>query len=233
MIFDTTQPPFDDRRVRRAMAQVINRQTLADVILSGFEFPADGGFIPPGMPGHTPGIGLPYAPDEASRLLAEAGYPGGVGCPLIRVVHMRPDFEVKYLKAQWETVLGLTMAWESADWQELMTQLSDKRPHIVISNATASYPDPASLLRWQSFADRMGIMNSPRLTAQLDEALAMTDQAARIAFFATADRLVIEQAAVVPITYLRNHFLINPHIKHFPVSPLCWWYWSDLIIERP
>lgn len=234
MIFDTTQPPFDDRRFRSAMAQVINRQTLANIILAGFEFPADGGFIPPGMPGHSPDIGLPYAPEEAIRLLAEAGYPGGVGCPPIRVFHMRPVNEVNYLRAQWETTLGLKLEWEAADWRTLMEGLGETRPHVVISNMTASYPDPVSLLRWQSFADQMGILNSPRLTAQLDEALVMTDQAARIAFFSLADRLLMEQAVVVPLTYLRNHFLISPRIKHFPVSPLRWWYWSDVVIgETP
>ncbi|MFZ0546556.1 MAG: ABC transporter substrate-binding protein [Candidatus Promineifilaceae bacterium] len=232
MIFDMTRPPFDDRRVRKAMVMVISRQTLANVILAGYEYPADGGFIPPGMPGHTTDIGLPYDPDEANRLLAEAGYPGGVGCPPIRVFHMRPAHEVNYLKAQWGIILGLDLEWESTDWQTLMARLNDKRPHIVISNATASYPDPVSLLRWQFFAKQMGVLNSPGLTAQLEDALSMTDQTARIAFFSTADRLLMEQAAVVPLTYLRNHFLISSKIKNFPVSPLCWWFWSDVVMEE-
>ncbi len=231
MIFDVTQPPFDDRRVRKAMAMVINRQTLANVILAGYEYPADGGFIPPGMPGHSPDIGLAHDPAEASRLLAEAGYPGGAGCPLIRIFHMRPAYEVDYLKAQWETILGLTLEWESADWQTLMSRLGDRRPHVIITNATVSYPDPVSLLRWQPFANQMGILNSPRLTEQLEEAVAMTDQAARIALFSMADRLIIEQAAVAPLTYLRNHFLLSPRIKHFPASPLRWWYWSDVVVN--
>ena len=144
---------------------------------------------------------------------------------------MRPAYEVNYLKTQWETILGLTLEWASADWETLMARLDDRRPHVIISNATVSYPDPVSLLRWQPFADQMGILSSPKLTEQLEEAVAMTDQAARIALFSMADRLIIEQAAVVPLTYLRNHFLLSPRIKRFPVSPLRWWYWSEVVVN--
>jgi len=79
--FDVSRPPFDDRRVRRAFTLATDRETLADVILRGYASPATGGFVPPGMPGHSPGIGLPYDPEAARRLLAEAGYPGGRGFP--------------------------------------------------------------------------------------------------------------------------------------------------------
>ena len=76
--FDANRPPFDDPRVRRAFALAINRETLADVVYQGYVSPATGGFVPPGMPGHSAGIGLPYDPEQAARLLAEAGYPDGI-----------------------------------------------------------------------------------------------------------------------------------------------------------
>ena len=53
-------------------ALATDKETLADVALRGFQFPATGGFVPPGMLGHSAGIGLPYHPDRARELLAEA-----------------------------------------------------------------------------------------------------------------------------------------------------------------
>ncbi|MCJ7738067.1 MAG: ABC transporter substrate-binding protein, partial [Anaerolineae bacterium] len=50
--FDARQAPFDDRRVRRALALGTDRETLAHVVARGTVFPATGGILPPGMPGH-------------------------------------------------------------------------------------------------------------------------------------------------------------------------------------
>jgi ABC-type oligopeptide transport system substrate-binding subunit len=75
--FNVSRSPFDDRRVRRAFALATDRETLADVALRGYVAPGTGGFIPPGMPGHSAGIGLSYDPEGARKLLAEAGLPEG------------------------------------------------------------------------------------------------------------------------------------------------------------
>src|SRR5690606_14615004 len=84
--FDTDRPPFDDRRVRRAFVLGMDREEHADTFHRGHWAPASGGFVPPGMPGHSPGIALPHDPDEARRLLAEAGYPGGSDFPPVTLL---------------------------------------------------------------------------------------------------------------------------------------------------
>jgi len=72
---DASRPPFDNPRVRQAMAHALDRNTLAEAVWRGTATPATGGLVPPGMPGHSPGLALAYDPDRARRLLAEAGYP--------------------------------------------------------------------------------------------------------------------------------------------------------------
>ena len=81
--FDVRFPPFDDVRVRQAFAHAVDRATMAEVALRGAVSPATGGLVPPGLPGHSAGIGLPYDPERAQRLLAEAGYADGHGFPTI------------------------------------------------------------------------------------------------------------------------------------------------------
>ena len=81
--FNVSRPPFNNRRVRQALALAIDRETLASVVLGGYDSPALGGFVPPGMPGHSPGIGWPFDPERARRFLAEAGYPEGRGFPAV------------------------------------------------------------------------------------------------------------------------------------------------------
>jgi ABC-type transport system substrate-binding protein len=67
--FDVSRPPFNDRLVRRAFILATDRERLAHVAVRGYAFPAMEGIVPPGIVGHTPGIGLPYDPKAARQLL--------------------------------------------------------------------------------------------------------------------------------------------------------------------
>lgn len=88
--------PFKDRRVRQAVYQAIDVESIRRNILRGAATPT-GSMIPTGTRGHRPDMNLrrPHDPDAAKRLLAEAGYPSGfeVGmqCPNDRYVS---DIEV-------------------------------------------------------------------------------------------------------------------------------------------
>jgi ABC-type oligopeptide transport system substrate-binding subunit len=80
-VLDVSRPPFDDQRVRQAFALALDRPALVEAVPGDRAVAATGGFLPPGMPGHTPGIGVPYDPARARRLLDQAGFPGGKGFP--------------------------------------------------------------------------------------------------------------------------------------------------------
>ncbi|MCR9059856.1 MAG: ABC transporter substrate-binding protein [Rhodobacteraceae bacterium] len=79
---NTTKAPFDDIRVRQALAHAINRDELiafaGSLVARGNEAPVPDGYI-----GHEPNITfLPYDPERAKELLAEAGYADGVTVPI-------------------------------------------------------------------------------------------------------------------------------------------------------
>ena len=76
LVFSPSEAPFNDVRVRKAFGLSFNRQRFFDQ----FAMPiCRGGLVPPGMPGHSPDINLPYDVTLARRLMSEAGYPGGRG----------------------------------------------------------------------------------------------------------------------------------------------------------
>src|SRR5439155_1216874 len=68
IVFNTRIPPFDDARVRLAVALALDRREIVDGYLYGFGSVADGP-VPPAIPGYVPVRPVPTEPDSARRLL--------------------------------------------------------------------------------------------------------------------------------------------------------------------
>jgi peptide/nickel transport system substrate-binding protein len=84
--------PFADLRVRQAVYQAIDVETIREKVMSGLAIPT-GMIIQPGINGYSPGLDtrLPFDPDAAKGLLAAAGYPDGfavtLDCPNDRYIN--------------------------------------------------------------------------------------------------------------------------------------------------
>lgn len=77
------QKPWDDVRVRKALALSTDRQLLVDIILEGLGRPAYDSIVVPELQFSTPKPEIPYDPAAAKQLLAEAGYPDGIKATLV------------------------------------------------------------------------------------------------------------------------------------------------------
>jgi ABC-type oligopeptide transport system substrate-binding subunit len=231
--FDVSRPPFDDPQVRRAFTLATDRETLAHVILRGYFFPATGGFVPPGMPGHSPDIGLPYNPEEARHLLAEAGYPGGRGfpaieCPMGQDAGGQPPTE--YLSANWLENLGVETTWKQTELRRLMELIYEATPHLWFLGWVADYPDPDSFLRTNEWRLRGGWQHET-YERLVEDARRVTDQNQRLRMYQQADRILVEEAPILPLLYGRFHMLVKPWVRKYPTSPQRLWFWKDVIIE--
>src|SRR5262249_29499828 len=106
--FNVTRPPFDDVRVRTALALAIDRGSLARDVLRGGEQPCVS-FVPRGMPDYTAATLAPPDPQLARELLAQAGYPGGAGFPPFEILFPNNEVTRDFCEAtatQWRTELG-------------------------------------------------------------------------------------------------------------------------------
>jgi peptide/nickel transport system substrate-binding protein len=77
------QPPFDDVRVRRAMAMSVDRQLLVDIVLEGLGRPAYDNILSPEFKYAIDTPEIAYDPEGAKALLAEAGYPDGLDLTMV------------------------------------------------------------------------------------------------------------------------------------------------------
>ena len=99
---NTQMAPFDDIKVRKALALAINKELIAEAVLSNLVVPAYG-ILPPGFPGHNQNLqGIRFDIEEAMRTLAESSYGRGDAAiaelahagrhrPRRRVSHHRPQ----------------------------------------------------------------------------------------------------------------------------------------------
>jgi ABC-type oligopeptide transport system substrate-binding subunit len=229
--FNLRQPPFDDPRVRRALAMAVDRERLAGRVARGYVFPA-GGFLPPEMPGHSPGIGLPYDPDEARRLLAEAGYPGGRGFPKLWGLANHPNKELvgEDVQAQWREILGIEVGWRAAAWKKMLYRLEYRPPPLFWMGWRADYPDPDNMLRLGMYRNWAG-WEDATYTRLVEQSRRVTDPAQRLALYQQADRLLVEAAAIVPMLYGRQHLLVKPWVRKFSASYMTWVLWKDVVME--
>jgi ABC-type oligopeptide transport system substrate-binding subunit len=230
---DVRQPPFDDPRVRRAFTLATDRETLAHVILKGYVFPATGGLVPPGMPGHSPTMGLPYNPEAARQLLAEAGYPSGKGFPMVESV--APDWylagpALEYLQAHWLENLGIEIGWRTMEWDRFVNRRWRRAPQMWFLRWQADYPDPDSFLR-ASIWRVLSLWEDEAYDQLVKGAQGLTDQEERMKMYQQADGILVEKAPLLLLYYGRFHLLVKPWVRKCPVSPVKLWFWKDVIIE--
>jgi ABC-type oligopeptide transport system substrate-binding subunit/class 3 adenylate cyclase len=229
--FDVSRPPFDDPRVRRAFAMATDKVTLANVVLGGYWFPATGGFIPPGVPGHTAGIGLLYDPESAQQLLAEAGYPGGRGFPSVDAcARERVRAQTEFLWKQWRDILGVDIPWRILPWEQYLDRLDRVPANIVQFGWEADYPDPDSFLRTGNVQQRTR-WRDETYDSLVEKARRVLDQGERLELYAQADKILIDAAAIIPLTYSWSHVLVKPWVRKFPALALSQWHWKDIVID--
>jgi oligopeptide transport system substrate-binding protein len=158
--------------------------------------------------------------------LAEAGYPNGRGFPLVdcRTWHgSKPSDD--FLHRQWRENLGVEIAWQSLESSRFFTELTQEpQPQLFPLVFGSSYPDPDGYLR-DTFPWQLTGWHNASYARLIEKARRLTDQRQRVTLYAEADRILAQEAPIVPLMYVRYHTLVKPWVQNYP-GP-----WKDVIIE--
>jgi len=222
--FDTNSSPFEDPRVRRSFALATDKESLAGKVYAGHVSPATGGFVPPGTPGHSADIGLPFDPDQARRLLAKAGYPDGRGFPEISAIYapFLTTLLIEYLESQWWDILGIKTHWQTVDWNDFFDLAGTEKHPLWSSGTVASFADPHSFLggeEWNFRMDKSVHWLHKEYEGLIRKATRVLKQDERIALYRRADQLLIDEVPFLPLFHLRNSLLLKPWVKGFVGAP--------------
>lgn len=146
--FNCARGPFTDERVRRAFSLVIDKPSIVERITRAGELPADS-FVPPGAGDYLPMTCDSHDPEEARRLLAEAGFPGGHGFPMVTYLYSEGELNEAIaveLQGMWRRGLGVNVQLLRQEWKVYLRSLSTLDYDIARSSWVGDYPDPNTFL---------------------------------------------------------------------------------------
>jgi ABC-type transport system substrate-binding protein len=202
--FDTTRPPFDDARVRRAFVLALDRRRLVQLSLGTAAVPA-GSLVPPALqPDGSPLADPPPVADvaQARQLLDAAGYADRSSLGTITVDSTAVD--AAPIVATWRSALGVKIDVETMDFGDYLDALDHHPPQVFTVNWIADYPSPHalySLLLAAGAASNYGRWHDEQFDQLLDAAGMAEDPGAQATAYAAVDARVDEQAPLIPWSY--------------------------------
>jgi len=214
-----TRPPFNDVRVRKALALTIDKRRLVERFLRGGEPVADH-LVPDGTANYQPAAGLGYDPVQARQWLAEAGYPGGQGFPRFSYlfdaasgsgkVHEKLAVEIQQM---WREQLGIEVELKQMEKRVYLAAQSRLDYDLTRNSWIGDYDDPNTFLdlfRSDSGNNRTGWKNA-RYDALMDQANNEVDLSRRAALLRQAEMILVhDEAPIIPLFFYRGFNYYNP-----------------------
>jgi oligopeptide transport system substrate-binding protein len=204
--FNVHHKPFDDVRVRKALALAIDKQHIVANITRGGERAA-GHLVPFGLRDYESPRGLRHDPEQARRLLAEAGYPGGKGFPSFHYhfnnVKNQENIAVQ-LQSMWERELGIHADLRAQEWKVYLSTQGKRDYDISRSSWIGDYNDPTTFLDLfisTNPNNRTGWTNAV-YDGLIRQAAVEPNVATRAKMLKQAETLLVEQEVpIVPIYF--------------------------------
>lgn len=244
---NVTKPPMNDLRVRRAFAMAIDKITYAKarrITKPLFAFTPEGIFS-----GYPQPKGEGFDPEQARKLLGEAGFPvtqrgdGSYECKGFPVAEVEFVFNTassnkimaEFMQAQWKQHLGITVPLRSMEFKTFMVvraKLEYKGFSIGIWGA--DYMDPFTFL---SIFSTVGGVNATGWFDQgfadmLNRANQTLDKTKRYELLAQAEKLLLDAQPMIPIETSSVNFVKKPYLKGLYPNAGSLYPWKFVYIER-
>ncbi len=211
--FDTTRPPFNDARVRRAFALALDRPRLVANAEGSSATPASS-VVPPAL--WPAGMKDNQTTDLATArlLLDQAGYQDRSRLGTIKV--NGSGLGVAPAVAVWERDLGVQFNVETMEFRDYLGVLVNGPPQIFTINWIADYPSPYalySLLLLPDATSNYGHWHDPEFVRLLEAASGAVSEADQAAAYRAVDARVDSEAPVVPWAYGAGWWLVRSGLR--------------------
>ncbi len=218
--FNVNRKPLDDARVRKALSMTVDREAIINAVTRGGQLPAYS-FTPPNTQGYfPPDSPIRFDPETARALLAEAGFPGGEGFPELELLYNTSEGHRRIAEAiqqMWKTHLGVNIRLANTDWKVYLSRTSELDYDISRAGWIGDYPDPNTFLDMMlsdSGNNRTGWSNM-EYDGLINQAAGLTNQSDRYAAFLAAERILDNEAPLLPIYTYTRVTLKRPEVQNW------------------
>src|SRR5882757_164106 len=219
--FDTKKAPFNNVKVRQALAHCVDRDSLVKSLLAPLATPAYG-YLTPGYPFAVEDPLKPltnYDPGKAKSLLAAAGYPNGKGFPQVTFnwwanAVSNTESVVQALTQNWNKQLGINIKLQELDKTTFYARMNKKPTQIQMGFVSygMDYFDASNMLSVYKSGGRHNWDNA-QYDGLLAKGAAESKAAQRQEIYTEAQTLMTDQAPAVFVFHLLYGYYYAPYIK--------------------
>ncbi|WP_339894087.1 ABC transporter substrate-binding protein [uncultured Algibacter sp.] len=223
---DSQTPEIQSELIRKAINYGFDRKKMMIYLRNGIGNPANGGFIPKGLPGHNPSIGFTYQPEKAKQLVEQFKNESGITNPEITLVTSSNYLSFcEFIQRELEKT-GLTINVDVMPEATLRSARSNGKVDMFRSSWIADYLDAEnylSIFYSKNFApDGSNYFHykSAQFDSLYNKAFTITDIEKRKHLYTTMDSLVMQKTVMVPLYYDEVIRFTRKNVKGLGTNPI-------------
>jgi len=235
--FNVTVKPFDDVRVRKAIAMAIDKKTIVQTLFGETGIVADQIWPPFGW-GHNNELqDYPYDPEGAKALLAEAGYPDGFETDFWYMPNPRGYFPdpkgIAEAIAADLAKIGVRCNLKTEDWSTYLADRREGKFNLWMIGWHMPNGDPDNAYFWQFGipGPQQGNYNNPELIKIITEARTIPNQAEREKLYAQAALIVHNDVPVIFIDHNQVPLLFSKKVSGYVVNPCTVEIYNTVVVK--
>ncbi|WP_088006864.1 ABC transporter substrate-binding protein [Indiicoccus explosivorum] len=241
--FNTQKEPFDDVRVRKALNMAIDKEAIVDAFFYGLADVATNP-IPPSLWGFNESIeGYEYDPEQAKKLLAEAGYEDGLKITLYTMNNPRPYLPepMKIAEAVQSDFaeIGVEAEIITMEWATYLDDTSNGAHDMAFYGWTGVMADPDNFLypnlsqtNIVKPAQNVAFYDSDEFTSLITEARETIDQDKRIELYKQAQEVFHKDVPWIMLAYTTPPLAKADYVKGFEAHPMSIDVMADVYLAK-
>ncbi|MCA1574866.1 MAG: peptide ABC transporter substrate-binding protein [Acidobacteria bacterium] len=231
--FNLSHEPFDDVRVREALAIAIDRDRLSQDELGGATEPAKK-FLPEAMSGSkvvvTKAELLEKDIERARKLLAEAGFPDGDGFPTVNLLINRNEQQrlvAQSIASMWRRVLNIKTEITIKPWDEYEAAIRGGDYDIVrrgmVMQTTDELTNIRALFQQDSQSAESGATGQTSGSANsstVADGERSADKKIRTQRVIQSETEALNELRAIPLYFASSYALVKPYVSGFDSNVL-------------
>ncbi|WP_100614845.1 ABC transporter substrate-binding protein [Confluentibacter citreus] len=223
---DSDIPEIQSELIRKAINYGFDRKKMMIYLRNGIGIPAEGGFIPKGLPSYHETLGFSYKPDIAKQLVEQFKKDSGNKSPEISITTTGNYLSFsEYIQRELQKI-GLIVNIDVIPGSALKDAKANGKLDIFRASWVADYPDAENYL--SLFYSKNFAPNGPNYThfkselfdTWYEEAFTETNDEKRNLLYTKMDSLIMKQAPIVPLFYDEIVRFTRKNVKGLGVNPV-------------